>query len=579
MITVTDEKLINLAGETTFKRGLKLYQSDAVIQTEKLKNHILATVTGTQLYTVDLTINQQRMEGACSCPASDYMDFCKHCVAVALTLKAEQEITTQIKQSNHKYAPIESYIATLSKQRLQTELSKLILADSTLKMHWLAKAESALGLLDYKTLRKKITAAIPYNRHLHYYDLVRNYFAKVELLAQQLQDSEETLSPEETFKLTEYALQRINKALETIDDSGGFRLESQIYFSDLLLHSFTQINWSASQKADWLITLSQSCVEIFPSIAENFWPLLSLKEQTVLVQQIQLLWDSLAKPNTDDYEQRAYVQSLQDILVEHAKSKQQFDTVIQLHEKTASYFYEHIHLLKLEITYQFFENAEVRLIQFRKQFTETQEIQELYEMEALLAEKQQQYERMLNALWSHYAFKHSLPDLQNIITLAEQHQNTVDWITKAEQLLLKQANEPAPPPPALWHWQPFTHLAELYLAYGKSTQALNIMKEQKISDSLALKIIRSPDLKLMDVWPTYQKHIVHQINLSNNKGYKSALKLMKEVLHRANSLSKANQEELEQWMLCTRDEFKRKRNFAKWFDEFWVKEHRGDDFY
>ena len=57
-------------------------------------------------------------------------------------------------------------------------------------------------------------------------------------------------------------------------------------------------------------------------------------------------------------------------------------------------------------------------------------------------------------------------------------------------------------------------LAELYLTYGKADKALNVMNEQKISDALALKIIRSPDLKLMDVWPDYQKHIVHQINLS-----------------------------------------------------------------
>ncbi len=566
MITITDEKLINLAGQTTFDRGVKLYQSDAVTSIKKLKNHILATVSGTKRYTVDLTINQQHIEGACSCPASDYMDFCKHCVAVALTLKTEQEITSQVKQSNHKYAPIEPYLATLSKQQLQTELSKIILNDSELKTQWLAKAEVSLGLLDYKTLRKKITAAIPYNRHLYRYDAVRTYFFKVENLAQQLIDTEESFTAEEQFKLAEYALQRLDKALETIDDSGGFRLESQTFFSESLLNAFKNLNWTTSKKANWLLDLTQSNPDIFPDTTKNFWPLLSSKEQATLAQQIQKLWDEQPKPNPDDYTQQSYMQSLQAILVEYATSQQQFATVIQLHEKTANRFHEYKKILHMEVSYGFFDEAETRLSQLRERFTEHQETKELHQVEASLAKAQQQYERMLNALWQHYTFSHELSHLQELIALAKQHNDSTDWIEKAEQLLLSQASQP--PPPQVWLWQPYTRLAELYLTYGQVAKALQLTHQHKISDNLVLKIIRSPDLALMDVWPTYQNCIENQLNLSNNEAYKQAIQFMREVLNR--TTSESEQEEVKQWMLECRERFKIKRNFAQWFDEFWA---------
>ena len=571
MLTITDEKLIHLAGKTTFEKGLKLYQSNAVTSTEKFKNHILATVLGSQLYTVDLTLNSQRIEGACSCPASDYMDFCKHCVAVALSLKATQDIATQIKseqKTRNKYAPIEPYIASLSKPRLQEELLKLVLEDNHLTMQWLAKAESALGLLDYKTLRKKVTAAIPYKRHLYTYDSVRNYFIKAELLAQQLIDSKDDLLAEERLKLAEYALQRITKALETIDDSGGFRLESQYQFNDLLLDAFKHLNWDAKQKADWLLTLSQSDNDLFPSMTDNFWPLLSSEEQTTLAHKVQTLWDNLPDLNPEDYNQKHNAQKLQKILVEHAKNNQQFATVIQLHEKTARDFHEHTALLKMEIDYHFYDAAERRLVQLRTQFTEPQYQQNLYKLEAALAQKQQQHERVLSALWNHYSFSHSLSDLQKIITLAEQYKNTTDWIAKAEERLLKQLNQP--PPPGLWHWQPATHLAELYFTYGQHPKALQVIKEHPVSDDWILNVIRSPDLSFMDVWPLYQKIIVHQIEMSNNEAYRSALALMKEVLERTNILPNIEQEEIKQWLLNTREQFKRKRNFAQWFDAFWI---------
>ncbi len=175
---------------------------------------------------------------------------------------------------------------------------------------------------------------------------------------------------------------------------------------------------------------------------------------------------------------------------------------------------------------------------------------------------------MLEALWLHYSFSHQLSDLQALITLAKQHNNSTNWIEKAEKLLLTQANQPPPSSSMFWRWKPYTDLAELYLNYGQATKALQVMSQHNILDDLVLKIIRSSDLNLMDVWPRYQICIEDQLNLSNNDAYKQAIQLMGEVLNR--TASETEREEVKQWMVDCRERFKRKRNFAQWFDEFWA---------
>ncbi len=74
--------LERLASSTSFRRGEGYL--DAVAGVESVPGGVVATVRGTDEYTVRLGRDGRRLTGECSCPHGAEGTFCKHCVAVGL---------------------------------------------------------------------------------------------------------------------------------------------------------------------------------------------------------------------------------------------------------------------------------------------------------------------------------------------------------------------------------------------------------------------------------------------------------------------------------------------------------------
>ena len=72
------------AGDRSYGRGLE-YLS-AVEHLEISDTEITASVYGSSEYAVCLAISDQRLSGRCTCPYGRDGFFCKHCVAVGLSV-------------------------------------------------------------------------------------------------------------------------------------------------------------------------------------------------------------------------------------------------------------------------------------------------------------------------------------------------------------------------------------------------------------------------------------------------------------------------------------------------------------
>src|SRR5229473_433059 len=85
---ITEAALRAAAGERSFERGVSYL--GAVAGLETVGNQIIATVRGTGDYLVVLTTGEAGagggLRGECGCPYGQEGFFCKHCVAVGLTL-------------------------------------------------------------------------------------------------------------------------------------------------------------------------------------------------------------------------------------------------------------------------------------------------------------------------------------------------------------------------------------------------------------------------------------------------------------------------------------------------------------
>ncbi|SRR6266567_6872457 len=72
------------AGARSFERGLEYL--DAVQDLRISDGEVTASVYGNSEYTVCLIIGDQRLSGGCTCPYGQDGFFCKHCVAVGLSV-------------------------------------------------------------------------------------------------------------------------------------------------------------------------------------------------------------------------------------------------------------------------------------------------------------------------------------------------------------------------------------------------------------------------------------------------------------------------------------------------------------
>ncbi len=80
-----------MAGDEVFARGSAYHQAGRVELLSVEPRRVLARVTGTDDYRAVLSGTGAEIEGECSCPAFDDWGFCKHLVAVALTVNDPAE--------------------------------------------------------------------------------------------------------------------------------------------------------------------------------------------------------------------------------------------------------------------------------------------------------------------------------------------------------------------------------------------------------------------------------------------------------------------------------------------------------
>ena len=81
-----DEKgLRELAGAKSYERGESYYEQGAVRSLTTHAGKLAARVEGTEDYTVVLWLEGGALRSSCSCPMGEREEFCKHCVATALT--------------------------------------------------------------------------------------------------------------------------------------------------------------------------------------------------------------------------------------------------------------------------------------------------------------------------------------------------------------------------------------------------------------------------------------------------------------------------------------------------------------
>ncbi|MBR1268318.1 SWIM zinc finger family protein [Bradyrhizobium sp. AUGA SZCCT0222] len=207
-----------ITGEKVFTRG-EVYHRNGQVQILAIKpDRVLAQVTGTEDYRTELAGKGEDIDGNCSCPAFEDRGFCKHMVATALA--ANEFRADEI--DGGALARIRDHLKEKGIDALVEIIVGLVEQDPTL----FRKLDAAAVLLhaDDETvgqrLRKAIDGATRVRDFIDYRkasDWVANVDSVLDSIAGLASGTRAGLARE----LAERAIERIEHAIEGIDDSDG----------------------------------------------------------------------------------------------------------------------------------------------------------------------------------------------------------------------------------------------------------------------------------------------------------------------------------------------------------------------
>jgi uncharacterized Zn finger protein len=255
LVGITDDELIELAGPGAYEHGHDYYRQGFVGDIEIRGNRIVATVSGTHLYRVELLHDGAGLDGSCDCPASDDIVFCKHCVATALELRDYLTESALAVADSGDEKVLRAYLAEQDRETLVSQVLQVLPKDPLLYERLLRQAMLAADSVDAKELKRSITRVTPL-QDIFEWGEVRAYFRRLEATLNGILEIADQLPAEILFKTALHGITRLNKALERIDDSGGYREHTQAILRELHGRALKRIEWTPGQRAEHLLEMA-----------------------------------------------------------------------------------------------------------------------------------------------------------------------------------------------------------------------------------------------------------------------------------------------------------------------------------
>lgn len=285
MLDLNIKKLQLQLPAATWQKALELIAEEA-LELDHVDSHSAsARVQGSEAerYSVEIFCeNGTLTKLRCDCRGFEFNRSCKHVYALALVASGEPGLVPQDlldkaqakrlraekkrqKQDTERKG-LQDYLDQLDRAQLTQAFLELIESDNSLKKAWLLKAEFAGQAQDPKFLKKKITQALPL-KHLFHYGEVAQYFDQAEAILWDVLGAAANQESESRFDLIMTIYKRLNKALERVDDSGGFRFPLEARLEDELTTAFTTLSWSDKKKTQWLEKHRQPPFDVFPDVS------------------------------------------------------------------------------------------------------------------------------------------------------------------------------------------------------------------------------------------------------------------------------------------------------------------------
>ncbi|MER5343213.1 hypothetical protein ABT030_23400 [Streptomyces mirabilis] len=218
--SLTEANLKALAGARSFERGLGYL--DAVSGVEVGDGWVTATVHGTERYEVELSLDG--LGGECDCPYGLEGNFCKHLVALGLTVIAQSErLPRQRKAARARAQGLDAWLSALSKGELLALVREQIDEDRQLRRRLELRAASVCG--DLAAVRARICELFDIGPFAQYgyveYADARAYADQAGQAVSAIGALTGSGRAADAITLAREAMRLLAEAVESVDDSDG----------------------------------------------------------------------------------------------------------------------------------------------------------------------------------------------------------------------------------------------------------------------------------------------------------------------------------------------------------------------
>ena len=563
--------LRRMAGPASFERGEDYFVSRQVKAIAEEEGTITAKVQGTQPYRVKLWIERGDLEYSCTCPVGADGEFCKHCVAVGLTWLESRELKSSEKGKSVPGVTMDDVRAHLFGQDKSALVDMLVehsMEDDRLRQRLSMKAaKKSSKALDLATFRRAIDDAVESDGFVDYRSAYQ-YAGGIEEVIDSVEDLLKEGFVIEVIELAEHALEAVEEAMGSVDDSDGEMGGILERLQDLHRRACKKAKPDPEALARRLFAWElRTDYDTFYGAAETYAGILGEKGLGVYRMLAEAEWAKVPAlgPGRDDPEKYGKRFRITHIMETLAHQTRDVDAVVAVKKRDLSFAYNYLQIAE---TYKSARQHDLALewaergVKAFPQRTDSR----LREFLAEEYHRRKRHDEAMALVWAEFTESPSLEQYRKLKAHAERIGQWEPWREKALDYLRSQiAGAKSERQKNRWPWHrkaDHSELVRIFLWEKDVEAAWREAQGGGCSNDLWLELAAKREREHPEeALPIYQRQIEPTLDRKNNEAYREAIGLLRKV--RELMVRLGREVEFTNYLDKVRAAHKPKRNFMK----------------
>lgn len=570
---LTGDAARELADPGSYSRGVGYLEDGRVEIGAVGDDEVTAVVRGTVPYDVSIGVRGGGLEWSCSCPVGEGGDFCKHCVAVALTIsgaaKPAAERRSPVAAAHAPSVDLRSYVASRSAEELVDLVMEWAEHDWRVHERLTARAAAASGVaIDAKEWSKRVDSAFGSSRRFISYREAPGWADGIDEMIDGLGDLVDSGHADAAIALVERACRKADRAINHIDDSDGHLTAISQRLSSIHIRACELSRPDPVTFARRLVKLELSSeLDTFHRAAFSYAHVLGNAGVDEYRRLIDPKWREI-DPAADRWSSEVF--RLRQARIGVALAARDPDELIMVHERDLAIPDDIVEIVEslrqAGRTEEAIAWGQRGLDVFADRHRQTAKLRELV---ADLLRSTGDASGALELLWDAFERHPSLGAYRRFLEEADRNGQRETLRQQAIAMLQGQVSDQRPKDRSarsLVDTPPVSALIEILLFEGDVDGAWAAALQHDCPQRLWLTLAKAREKGHPgDAIPVYEREVESQIGAKNNSGYRRAVDLLSRI--RPLAAAAGEPERFDELLLRLRQEHKAKRNLMALLDK------------